>query len=159
MSAKEIYDKRFGRRIDSNINDATAEIDVAHTDIMSLLDVIIEIGEADHFDQDHLYATARSAMARLAEVEGVLREVDTFCAKALSHQRVRGDAEAEKPSDDTPVRAAGGLSASIERVRGGGISDRIDNFARRSVGGYRFDHGDANRSVGGLSGFRRGDEA
>lgn len=99
MSALDFYNSRFSRiSDDADVSDAALQIDMAHTDVAHLLDVIIDIGEAAHFDQDHLYAACRSAMARLAEVERDLNIVSAFCAKARRQERAC-------ESDDTPTPA------------------------------------------------------
>jgi hypothetical protein len=91
MPALAIYRKRFSTVIaDNDINSTAAAIDIAHTDVMHLLDLIIESAEARHFNDEHVYAAARAAMARLAEVEVNLEAVMAFCAQSQSVAAVSG---------------------------------------------------------------------
>ncbi|CAN5881168.1 hypothetical protein BH11PSE6_BH11PSE6_03740 [soil metagenome] len=143
MSALDFYNERFSRScVDYDVNDAMSQIDIAHTDVARLLDLIIEIGDAAHFDQEHLYAACRSAMARLAEVERDLTVVNEFCAKARFEERARESAQAAEPEPADEGRASGvrprvregGLSASFEQARAGGLGTRITDWGNRPLG-------------------------
>ena len=121
MSIARLYEERFGYRSgETPIEDTLSNVQIAHSAICNLADIMIDAKKEAHYGDDHIYALCRAQTAILAMLGAELDAAASLAAKLRFEGRQAERPAPAEPSDKAGAdrqRNGGGLSAVVDRIQ------------------------------------------